>query len=282
MDRSRAVYGSISVSALILAIATSANAQPQPGGPQPGMPPEGGPTPYAQPCGPACRAGYVCFRGACFSACNPPCGDEQTCTADGRCVAQQDAEESPAAVAEREALERRREAAVMSLRFTLHGLMTASVWSDGTPGVGVTAAVGVRKNVNQWFGVHLRAGVGIAYVGIRDAMVVSGAGTTIKIEESDSTMTKEAYGDFVPYFQIGRSYYMGPILWVGRFAFDKNTLETFARTVSLPDRWLGGGGLDMGLLLLGRGQLDVNWRAKSSFTDQMPFRFECGVGYHFM
>ena len=95
-------------------------------------------------------------------------------------------------------------------------------------------------------------------------------------------MRKEAYGDLVPYFQIGRLYYMGPILWAGRFVYDKNTLETFFRTVSLPDQWLVGGGLDMGLLLLGRGQLDVNWRVKSSFNDDMPFRFECGVGYHFM
>lgn len=38
-------------------------------------------------CEPACRPGFACSRGMCVSACNPPCGAGETCTADLRCVA---------------------------------------------------------------------------------------------------------------------------------------------------------------------------------------------------
>jgi hypothetical protein len=38
-------------------------------------------------CFPACRAGYLCHEGQCVSACNPPCGVGETCTAAGECRA---------------------------------------------------------------------------------------------------------------------------------------------------------------------------------------------------
>jgi hypothetical protein len=37
-------------------------------------------------CFPACRSGYLCHQGRCVSACNPPCGAGETCTAAGECV----------------------------------------------------------------------------------------------------------------------------------------------------------------------------------------------------
>jgi hypothetical protein len=37
-------------------------------------------------CVPACREGYLCHSGSCISACNPPCDQDQQCTADGQCV----------------------------------------------------------------------------------------------------------------------------------------------------------------------------------------------------
>jgi hypothetical protein len=37
-------------------------------------------------CIPACRAGFVCVKGQCVSACNPPCAPGQTCTPAGECV----------------------------------------------------------------------------------------------------------------------------------------------------------------------------------------------------
>jgi hypothetical protein len=47
----------------------------------------------AQKCFPDCRDGYVCVRGECVSACNPPCPEGERCTSDGDCVA--DAAPSP-------------------------------------------------------------------------------------------------------------------------------------------------------------------------------------------
>ncbi len=38
------------------------------------------------PCVPSCRDGFVCVKGSCVSACNPPCGANQTCTDTGECV----------------------------------------------------------------------------------------------------------------------------------------------------------------------------------------------------
>lgn len=37
-------------------------------------------------CEPACRAGYVCVRGACVSACNPQCGPDERCGANLECL----------------------------------------------------------------------------------------------------------------------------------------------------------------------------------------------------
>jgi hypothetical protein len=37
-------------------------------------------------CFPPCRKSYVCVRGQCVSACNPPCPAGETCTAEGECV----------------------------------------------------------------------------------------------------------------------------------------------------------------------------------------------------
>ncbi len=38
-------------------------------------------------CFPACRTGYVCAHGTCVSRCNPPCGADEACTAQGECAA---------------------------------------------------------------------------------------------------------------------------------------------------------------------------------------------------
>jgi hypothetical protein len=38
-------------------------------------------------CAPPCRKGYLCVRGNCVSACNPPCAPDETCTPQAECVA---------------------------------------------------------------------------------------------------------------------------------------------------------------------------------------------------
>jgi hypothetical protein len=40
----------------------------------------------APECRPSCRSGFVCLHGQCISACNPPCGADQICTASAECV----------------------------------------------------------------------------------------------------------------------------------------------------------------------------------------------------
>jgi hypothetical protein len=47
-------------------------------------------------CVPACRDGYVCIDGACVSACNPPCADDERCVGRGVCERR---DQHPAAVA---------------------------------------------------------------------------------------------------------------------------------------------------------------------------------------
>jgi len=45
-------------------------------------------------CLPDCRAGYVCREGECVSACNPMCGENETCNAKRECVPKTEANES--------------------------------------------------------------------------------------------------------------------------------------------------------------------------------------------
>jgi hypothetical protein len=51
-------------------------------------PPAASSSPAAQSsaaCEPDCSPGFVCLRGRCVSACNPPCGDTERCGADRIC-----------------------------------------------------------------------------------------------------------------------------------------------------------------------------------------------------
>src|SRR5689334_13501096 len=56
----------------------------------------GEPAPVA--CFPSCRRGYLCVSGQCVSACNPACGADEICTAEGECLSRQPAA-APAAQA---------------------------------------------------------------------------------------------------------------------------------------------------------------------------------------
>lgn len=53
----------------------------------PAAPPTAAASSPAPACEPECSPGYVCVRGACVSACNPPCGAGQRCGADRTCHA---------------------------------------------------------------------------------------------------------------------------------------------------------------------------------------------------
>lgn len=57
--------------------------------PTPPPPPSAAEVPAPPPvgqCVPSCREGYTCHKGACVSACNPPCAADERCNALGECV----------------------------------------------------------------------------------------------------------------------------------------------------------------------------------------------------
>lgn len=43
-------------------------------------------TAQAQECVPSCRDGYMCLKGECVEACNPPCPEGEQCVEGGQCV----------------------------------------------------------------------------------------------------------------------------------------------------------------------------------------------------
>jgi hypothetical protein len=46
--------------------------------------------PQERQCRPTCRTGYECVDGTCVSVCNPPCGDDETCTPERECLTPSD------------------------------------------------------------------------------------------------------------------------------------------------------------------------------------------------
>jgi hypothetical protein len=64
-------------------LAASATAHAQDSEPQPAQ------------CTPACRSGYVCIDGACVSACNPACADDERCVGNDICERRAMSEPTP-------------------------------------------------------------------------------------------------------------------------------------------------------------------------------------------
>lgn len=235
-------------------------------------------------CFPPCRSGYLCDGSRCVSRCNPPCANGEVCADDGSCIRR-----SPDIVggSERadlepveppvEAKQRERERYRMSPRLTLHGLISLGAMVRAKVGeVGLTGAIGYRQNLLPQFGIHVRLGAGVA------AATTSSQDSNGNVTSSDSTTMGECYGELNPFFGPMGRFYLGPILWLSYFTFNRNTLDSNTEHIVLGNAWKGGGGIDMGILALSHEQLDINWRIKSSFNDQVPFRLEMGVGYHFM
>jgi len=243
-----------------------------PASPQPAAPAPMGDSPQ---CIPNCREGYLCLQGQCVSRCNPPCPASQSCTSAGACVeSAAPVVAQPPLVPAEDASQSSRMQFRQSPRLTLHGLMTISGLVEAKlAAVGVAAAVGYRQNFAPQFGMHFRLGAGVAGV-------FAGNETSSDITPKANTMTN-VYGEVVPFAgPLGR-FYLGPIIWASYFHFADNPYRSGYGLFALPDAIQFGGGLDMGILALKREQLDINWRLKSTFNNQMPFSFEMGVGYHF-
>jgi hypothetical protein len=244
------------------------------------------------PCYPPCRSGFICYTGRCVSACNPPCAEGLVCTERGACA--YDAEEGERANALGEQSEeisprmRERMAYREKPRFTVHGLMDVGGFLDADlMAIGLSAAIGYRQNFAEKFGLHLRVGAAVGSVQVPNSSSSSDTSST-NATRGDSTTFTHVYGEFVPYFgPLGR-FYLGPILWGGRYMFDTHVLREYdyydntIHIYNVSDSWKGGTGLDMGMLLLGHEQLDINWRVKTTLTNSIPFWFEMGVGFHIM
>ncbi|GEM_PF-2276462 len=255
-------------------------------------------------CFPKCRSGYVCHQGRCVSRCNPPCEPGTVCTAEHLCVALANSwpHPSPAANApvqhrptqdrlalDREIARQERLKYRMNPRLTVQGRFIFGGLADmEVMFVGVTGSVGFRQNLKEHFGLQVRAGLAVAGTLPFASSTRSSRSTGYDGYDDDTAVMTHYYGEAGPYFGPFGRFYLGPIVWAGRYTFSRDTLvkrdadgDPIDR-VMVPDGWKAGGGLDMGILALRHEQLDINWRVKSSFSDQVPLTFEAGVGFHFM
>jgi len=144
------------------------------------------------------------------------------------------------------------------------------------PVLGFTAAAGYRQNYADWFGIQARLGLSIGIVPYTEEQPPEDETRS----EQDNSAMMELYGEFIPHFgPLGR-FYFGPMVFVSRLMFTDNRLNAGESEYYLSDMTRVGGGLDMGVLVLSREQLDIKWRIKSALD--MPLRLEFGAGYHFM
>jgi hypothetical protein len=232
-------------------------------------------------CMPACREGFICMGGMCYSACNPPCGAGEVCTQEARCVASSDQVDERARI--QTASDRRtREAARLKHRLTLLGGMGINYMLDGkVMGMAVAqATVGYRKNFSTEGGIAVRVGIGGGPVTTSNSDSSSSRNSS---SSSDSTTGMIKFqGELVAYLSPGR-FYFGPLVWGGHYAFGKSTLiDANDHVYVLSDAWKGGAGIDMGILIGAREQFDINWSLKTGFSNQLPAVFDFGVGWHFI
>ncbi|MBN2344497.1 MAG: hypothetical protein JXX29_01635 [Deltaproteobacteria bacterium] len=246
-------------------------------------------------CMPACRAGFLCHRGMCVSACNPPCSSGFVCTAAAQCVADTNGPPPPSSVATAQyadQMARREQARKERLELRMKyrkapRFMLATVLGIG--GIGddldmmayMTPSLGFKMNFIDTVGFQIRAG---GMLGLVDL----GLSSTDSYGDED-TSEPIGFGGFyaeggVFFGPFGR-FYIGPIGW---FSYTKPfdeyiTFDGFR--YGAPDEIdgpLGGGGLDMGIRVGKREQIDIHWRIRSTFTTSMPFALEGGVAFHFM
>jgi hypothetical protein len=175
-----------------------------------------------------------------------------------------------------------REASRLLPRFTAHTYGTIGGFGEKRLGfVGVTNTVGFRQNFSRKFGMQLRLGVGVQYIGIYESEENPSSNGQLRYHSDSATVT-DVFTEVTPFFGPFWRFYFGPIFWCAYNDFSERKLTAGTTVVLLEDESFHGWGIDMGFLFLRRDALDVNWRVKSTFDDRMPFRLEVGIGYHFM
>jgi hypothetical protein len=221
--------------------------------------------------------------GMCISACNPLCGAGEVCTPEARCVAAPEQVDQRAQI--QAASDRRtREAARQKHRLTLIGGMGINYILDAkVMAMAVAqATLGYRKNFSADGGIAIRVGIGGGPVVAANSNNSSSSSSTSSNSSESSTAMLKFQGELVAYLSPGR-FYFGPLVWGGHYSFAKSRLvDADDHVYFLSDKWKGGAGVDMGILVGPREQFDINWNLKSGFTKELPAVFDFGVGWHFL
>jgi hypothetical protein len=167
----------------------------------------------------------------------------------------------------------------MQPRLTAHLMLTRSrLHEEALSATGGSLALGYRRNWFQRAGFYLRVGAGAANVRVDGATDARGK----EVADSSACVLYEGTAELVPYAVPFGRFYLGPILWLAYRSFAPSHFIVADQTYVMRNGWLGGIGLDLGLLALAREQLDIDLRLKTSFNGDVPFRAEIGLGWHFL
>jgi hypothetical protein len=190
-----------------------------------------------------------------------------------------------------EALEQRK-ANRFKPRLTLNLKMTLlAAWEQDDYGWGGGIGVGLRKNLTDIFGLHLQVNGVVG--GLTRSYSYYGYDAYYGYSH-DQYYSREVFfgavdGEVIPFFGPFGRFYVGAILFAGGFWYDKDEYEDENDYVLssaddvLNSGFMAGAGIDMGVFLGRREQIDLNWRFKSAFfVEDMPTMFEIGVTFHFM
>jgi hypothetical protein len=166
----------------------------------------------------------------------------------------------------------------MRPRLTAHLVLTHSrLHPDVLSATGGMLALGYRQNVSAFAGAYVRLGAGMANV--QADRVTDARGH--EASDSSASVLYEGTAELVPYAgPLGR-FYLGPILWLSYRSFAPDHFGFAGRSYVMPHGWLGGAGVDLGLLALAREQLETSLRVKTAFDGDIPLRVEIAVGWHF-
>ncbi|MBN2530858.1 MAG: hypothetical protein JXR76_31015 [Deltaproteobacteria bacterium] len=245
-------------------------------------------------CIPKCRSGYICHAGMCIPACNPPCGQGFLCTADGECVAQQQAVMTPAIappppsphlVARQQARERKlriRQQRLDEVKKIRIGIHMDWQWAfSEIYRAGFMGNLGFQKNIGNSFALRARMGGMLGYA--RPHM----------FSTADKTGCWAANVDIAPLFGPLGSFYIGPSFWFTYYWHNKNKLKNSDFDIYDTEEYekanngpIGGLALDMGVITGEKGNLGINWRIKTALfneedDDDTVIIFEFGLAYHF-
>lgn len=179
-------------------------------------------------CLPECRSGHVCVKGQCVSACNPPCPDGLSCTAELTCVAAPPAasaveptDVAPVTPQMQKRIDARR-GVRMEAAFYLGGAGTLGgndldVPFDGRAifGGGIAGSLAVRHHLSDRFGLQGRLTVGHYWLN----------GSYDEGTSNDAGGMTNVIVDFTPIFGPFGRFYVGPTVFVGGLFFNEDEVS---------------------------------------------------------